>query len=83
MYLDILTPVFNMSVNSTDFDFGRGEGFHTASLQTGHSACSCEGMQRLDLRQSYIQARNLKRGLHAASRQADPTSKLGYALVTK
>jgi hypothetical protein len=31
MYLDILTPVFNMSVNSTDFDFGRGEGFHTAS----------------------------------------------------
>lgn len=31
MYLDILTPVFNMSVNSTELGLAQGEGFHTAS----------------------------------------------------
>ena len=36
MYLDILTPLFNMSVNSTEFGIGQGEGFHTASTHWGH-----------------------------------------------
>src|SRR3990167_6850296 len=38
MYLDILTPLFNMSVNSTEFGIGQGEGFHTASVETGQAS---------------------------------------------
>jgi hypothetical protein len=31
-----------MSVNSTEFNFGQGEGFHTASSDTGNSPGHCQ-----------------------------------------
>jgi len=58
-----LTPVSNMSVNSTEFDFGQGEGFHTASSDCCHS---------WPLRDSAVKATQRSSSYHHIHRHIDP-----------